>query len=333
MRSSNRPNSKVIFVFDSFEPRLLLCALHSGLDSAYALIEGSQDVGSSPGAFVGPLAASSTPRPLHRGRSRSISTWKDDLGADRARTWPSVLPDVTAYIGSSNPAMVGTGAQGVAAASSPLPAGLVAGWSFSEASGTSALDSSGNNNTATLNNGVSRGAGKYGGGLTLDGVNDYLSVANSPSLDISGTGLTLSMWINPQSLSGGDSVVLGKFWGTTMASPYYQYGMELDGGRYPRFYVGTSTGAKSAGMGSALALNQWSHLAVVFNGTQVQFYVNGTVVSTVALSASITARGNGMKVGADASISQFFKGSLDELRIYNRALSSQEVQTDMNTAG
>ncbi|TKB63195.1 MAG: PKD domain-containing protein, partial [Nitrospira sp.] len=67
------------------------------------------------------------------------------------------------------------------AVTNPLPSGLVAGWSFNEVSGTSATDSSGNNNTATLANGVARTTGNYGGGLTFDGVNDYLTVPNSAS--------------------------------------------------------------------------------------------------------------------------------------------------------
>jgi len=213
----------------------------------------------------------------------------------------------------------------------PLPSGLAAGWSFNEASGTSATDSSGNNNTATLVNGVARAAGEYGGGLTFDGVNDYLTVPNSPSLNISGTGLTLTMWINPQALSGGDSVVLGKFWNATMTSPYYQYGLELAGGTVPVFYVGTTSGVLSASMGSALALNQWSYLAVIFDGLQVKFYLNGVLVTTASLPASITARSNPFRLGADNNTQQFFKGSLDEVRIYNRALTAQEIQIDMAT--
>ena len=85
-------------------------------------------------------------------------------------------------------------------------------------------------------------------------------------------------------------------------------------------------------MGSALALNQWSHLAVVFNGSQAQFYVNGTLVSTKPLTASITARGKPVRIGADATTRQFFRGVLDNLRIYNRTLTASEIQSDMNTA-
>ena len=139
------------------------------------------------------------------------------------------------------------------------------------------------------------------------------------------------MWINPQAVSG-DSVVLGKFWNATMTSPYYQYGLELASGT-PIFYVGATGGVRSASMGSALALNQWSHLAVVFNGSQAQFYVNGTLVTTASLPATtITARNNGFRLGADANTQQFFKGSLDDVRIYGRALTQAEVQTDMATS-
>jgi len=84
-------------------------------------------------------------------------------------------------------------------------------------------------------------------------------------------------------------------------------------------------------MGSALALNQWSYLAVIFDGLQVKFYLNGVLVTTASLPASITARSNPFRLGADNNTQQFFKGSLDEVRIYNRALTAQEIQIDMAT--
>jgi glucose/arabinose dehydrogenase/PKD repeat protein len=203
-------------------------------------------------------------------------------------------------------------------------AGLVASWSFEEASGTLANDSSGNGNTATLVNGVARTPGRSGNGLTFDGIDDYLSVPNSPSLDISGTGLTLRMSINPQA-TGADSAVLSKSWGTTMTSPFYQYGVELAGGTVPNFIIGTSSGVLAASMGRALVTNQWSDLAITFDGSQVQFYVNGDPVSAVLMLGSITARGTSLHVGADATPSQNFKGSLDEVRIYRRALTTAEL--------
>jgi len=244
----------------------------------------------------------------------TFASWSDGGAQQHTITVPAVAQSYTAnYTVVAN----------------PLPAGLVAGWNFNETSGTTASDSSGNGNTATLVNGVTRTTGNYGGGLTFDGVNDYLAIPNSPSLDIGGSALALALWMKPQALAGGDSVVLGKFWNTTMTSPYYRYGLELTGGTVPTFLIGTTSGPLSASMGSALALDQWSHLAVVFDGSQVRFYVNGLLVTTVSLQATITARSNPFQIGADNNTQQFFKGSLDEVRIYTRALTAAEVQSDM----
>jgi glucose/arabinose dehydrogenase/PKD repeat protein/fibronectin type 3 domain-containing protein len=246
------------------------------------------------------------------GNNYTFTSWSDGGAQSHTITVPNTSQSYTASYSLAS-----------------APSGLAAAWGFNEASGTTTADASGNNNTATLLGGPARVAGKYGNALSFDQVNDYLSVPNSSSLNFSGNAATLSMWINPASISG-DSVVLGKFWNTNMSSPYYQYGLELSGGK-PQFYIGTGTGLAGAGMDTALALNQWTHLAVVFNGLTVQFYVNGTMVTSKSLAANITARGMALRMGADASTQQFYKGLLDNVRIYNRVLSGTEVTTDMNS--
>ena len=208
-------------------------------------------------------------------------------------------------------------------------AGLAAAYSFDEGAGSTASDASGQGNIATLNNGVAWAAGQHGSAVSFDGVNDYISIPNSASTDISGNAITLSMWINPQPLASGDSVVLGKFWNTTQSSPFYQYGLELGGGNRTDFYVGTTSGPRTALAGTTLPFSQWSYLAITFDGAQVKTYVNGALVNTQALSATITARGNAINVGADATPAQFNKGMLDDLRIYSRVLTQAQIQTDM----
>ena len=162
-------------------------------------------------------------------------------------------------------------------------------------------------------------------------MNDELTVANSPSTNISGTALTLSLWLNPQALAGGDAVIIAKPWNPNFSAPTYQYGLELGGGTRSDFFVGTASGLLAASGGATLPLNQWSYLAVTFDGSQVRTYLNGTLANTQALSASITARGNTLYIGSDSRPSQFAKGLLDELRIYNRALTQAEIQADMTT--
>ena len=116
-----------------------------------------------------------------------------------------------------------------------------------------------------------------------------------------------------------------------MTSPYYQYGLELAGGTVPNFQIGTTSGVQQVSMQSSLPLNQWSYLAVTYDGSQVKFYLNGTLVMAQPLSVSITARGNPINIGADNTPAQFTTGMLDDLRIYNRALTQSQVQSDMVT--
>ena len=95
-----------------------------------------------------------------------------------------------------------------------------------------------------------------------------------------------------------------------MSPPIYQYGLELDGGTTPHIYFGTAGGATGASMGSPLTLGQWSHLAVVFDGTRAHFYVNGNLVSSPQISTStlsITPRDSLLHMAADASPNQFFR--------------------------
>ena len=212
--------------------------------------------------------------------------------------------------------------------------GAAAAWGFNEASGTTAVDGSGNANTATLVGGITRVASTNGHGnaLSLSGSGQYVTIPNSTSLDISGSNLTLSMWVNPGTMST-DAVMVGKFWNSTMTSPYYQYGLEFQGnGKTPVFQVGSGTSVFSASMGSALTVGAWQHLAVTFNGSTVQFYVNGVLKNTVTLNTTITARGQQLRLGADNNTQQFYKGLLDDMRIYNRAQTQAEIQADMNTS-
>ena len=115
------------------------------------------------------------------------------------------------------------------AATPPLPVGLVAGWNFSESTGPTTADVTGNANTATLANGALWSTGKYGSGIALDGTNDYLEVANSPTVNLSGNAMSFSAWVLPLG-GGGDQVLFSKGYNGTMVSPFYQYAMELRGG-------------------------------------------------------------------------------------------------------
>ncbi len=76
----------------------------------------------------------------------------------------------------------------------------------------------------------------------------------------------------------------------------------------------------------------WTHLAATYDGTTQRLYVNGTQVSTLAVSGAITTSNNPLKIGGNSIWAEWFSGLIDEVRVYNRALSAAEIQADMNTA-
>jgi glucose/arabinose dehydrogenase/PKD repeat protein/chitodextrinase len=217
---------------------------------------------------------------------------------------------------------------------SQLPPDLVAAWPFTESTGLTTADVTNYGNTAMFDS-VSEPiwtVGKYGSGIQFDGTNtSFLTVIDSPTMNVTGTALTLSMWINPSSGQVGDGVVIGKSWGG--GGPHYQYGIELSSTRVPSFYIGTTNNTLvGASMGSALPVGQWSHLAVAYDGSLARFYLNGAPVSSPSMTGNIADRsGSVIRIGADVDGSQGFKGSLDDVRLYKRVENPTDIVADMNT--
>ncbi len=78
--------------------------------------------------------------------------------------------------------------------------------------------------------------------------------------------------------------------------------------------------------------NTWVHLAGTYDGTTQRLYVNGTEVAKRAQSGPIEVAGGVLRIGGNSIWGGFFKGHIDEIRVYNRALSGAEITTDMNTS-
>jgi hypothetical protein len=206
------------------------------------------------------------------------------------------------------------------------PVGLVAAYSFEEASGTTVVDRSGTGNTGALSGGATRTlTGRYGQGLALDGVNDRMDVADSASLDLT-TAMTLEAWVYPTALSGWRTVMMKEAAGG-LAYALYAH----DNAPRPAAYVNMG-GADIAVPGTAqLALNAWTHLALTYDGTSLRLYVNGTLVRTQAQTGNILTTTGALRLGGNAPWGEWLQGWIDEVRIYNRALGATEIQTDMNT--
>jgi chitodextrinase len=81
---------------------------------------------------------------------------------------------------------------------------------------------------------------------------------------------------------------------------------------------------------AALTVNTWTHLAATYDGTTIRLYVNGTQVASAAQTGAIATSTNPLQIGGDSLYGQFFQGTIDEVRIYNVALTAAQIQTDMN---
>jgi hypothetical protein len=212
--------------------------------------------------------------------------------------------------------------------------GLVAAYSFDAGSGTTLADASGNGNTGALKNGPVWAAGKFGGSLQFDGVNDYVTIPHSAWLDLTGTKLTISFWVNLTDRSGPDMVLLGKPWvAGTMTYPYFQYAVEFDanGDKTLDFYFGDTTDRLQGPFSMKPAVGTWIYAAFTYDGSAVKGYLNGVQQFSTPATQAIKARGNSLLLGVDAGFAQALKGRLDQVRIYTRALSLGELQADMNT--
>jgi len=206
----------------------------------------------------------------------------------------------------------------------PPPTGLVAAYAFDETTGTVTADASGNANTGTLTNGPVWAVGRNNGALQFDGVDDRVLVADANVLDLS-TGATLEAWVYPTATPSGWRTILQKAADAYLLTASGDQGRPVSGGTFN----GTCCTAVVAP--AALAVNTWTHLATTYDGAQLRLFVNGTQVAAIAATGTYEQNANPLWIGGNALYGEHFQGRIDNLRIYNRALSATEIATDMNT--
>jgi hypothetical protein len=206
-------------------------------------------------------------------------------------------------------------------------AGLVAAYGFNAGAGTTAADASGQQNTGAISGAQWVAQGRYGAALRFDGVDDMVRVADAASLDLT-SGMTLEAWVQPTTLSGWRSVIMKEVSGG-LAYTLYAHDNAPKPAAYVRIAGKTASDATSGT--AALPLNTWSHLAATYDGATLRLYVNAVQVASRAVSGSIVTSANPLNVGGNSVWGEYFSGLIDEVRVYSRALTAAEVQTDMSS--
>jgi glucose/arabinose dehydrogenase/PKD repeat protein len=246
----------------------------------------------------------------------TFASWSDGGAAQHTITVPSAAQSYSANF---------------SVAPVQFPSGLVAGYRLDEGTGTTTADISGNNVTGTLVNAPAWTTGKYGNSLSFSG-NNFVNLGNPALLRMTGS-MTLSAWINISANPSDDAAIVGK-----LKSAGWQLKTSPDTGPRTAAIQISSNGSNSIQRYSATVLttNTWYHIAGVYDAAArtLNIYVNGVldngVLSGTVPAAQTDANFNvniGQRTGLPGTFN--FRGRLDEVHIFNRALSASEIQNDM----
>jgi hypothetical protein len=197
--------------------------------------------------------------------------------------------------------------------------GLVLYLTFDEGSGNIAYDYSGNKNNGTLYNGVAWVDGKFGKALSFDGVDDYVGGFTESKFDLD--YITISVWVK---VNGEFSIISKRCYagGSTRA-----YDLYYSNGRIN--FCFSTDGTNPYTLSYPISLETWYHIVATYDGINGKLYINGNLVSSSSVSGTLYKNNYDFVIGylsATSPPSGFFNGTIDEVQIYNRALSEEEIK-------
>ncbi len=205
------------------------------------------------------------------------------------------------------------------------PSGLVA-WFAGDGN---ANDIAGTNN-GTLQNGASHTVGKVGQGFLFDGIDEQVVVGNVSSLDVQTGDFTIEAWAN--AAQNKFHFIAGK---DSCGDPNI-YSLNINQLDAPGFRVNNSTGNSFIALASAVSLNEWHHIVGVKEAGNIKIFVDGVLQNTLPISGSFAANGNNFSIGNRINSNPTgcgnnnFAGRIDEVSLYNRALTGAEITSIFN---
>ncbi len=215
------------------------------------------------------------------------------------------------------------GYQWIAMGKAGAPAdGLVGHWKLDEASGTLA-DSSGNGNTGTQSGGIGyASAGVVGTAVNFDGTDDYIDAGSGTSIANISDAITVSAWVRPP--NGVSQAIVSN--SRDCCGTYNGFQLGRDSSNRFAFTVWNSTDTLTLSPAFPSS-GGWYHVTGTFDGSNVRIFVNGTLEATTSYAGKIgVPASSSLKIGRIGAVSAWhFNGNIDDVRIYNHALSAAEV--------
>ena len=216
---------------------------------------------------------------------------------------------LAALVGAS---VLGVGSSVPVSAATPAPS---VAYGFNEGAGTAVADSSGNARNGTAVSATWANAGRYGSAISFNGSSTRVTSSAPVSL---GSAFTLMTWVLNPAASGYETVAA------------------IGTSRDLYLYNGTlwfHDGSGDRSMGAVVAPGRWVHVAVTYDGSSLRAFVDGAAAGS-PLALSLPSVSAPVQVGAWPSGSgnyDAFSGTIDEVRLYPRALTLDEIRTDMTT--
>jgi len=195
---------------------------------------------------------------------------------------------------------------------------LIGWWMFEEGEGTTTLDRSGHSNHGTLINGPLWVTGKIGGGLQFDGSDDYVDTYYTTNLNT----WTIAVWVRSPAAPASAGPT-----GPVHRENNYQINWNHTDAAFrgaASLYVGGTWYPASFG---PLEANRWYHLAATYDGETLIAYKDGVLItSNTAPSGTPNSDSRSLKFGRHAANATYFSGTIDDVRVYNYALSLAKIK-------
>lgn len=257
----------------------------------------------------------------------NLDTIIGNVNTSDARYWNGLLDDVRLYDAALSDAEI-------AELAGRGPTELVAHWTLDDGAGSTATDATGNHD-GTLQGGPSWTSSGLDGSLLLDGNNDYIDAG---SFDVLGTGITMSAWMNANELRN-DGRIVSKATSINARDAWWQLSIsDIGADHFLRMRIKAGGSTTSQNQNSAPLLeDHWHFVAGSYDNAsgEMRLYLNGTEVDAQSHGVGGALDGDPavpVWVGGNGDPTRFFDGTLDDVRIYNGALTPGEI-SDLEDSG